>query len=349
LNSTPQFATPAVFKHVLEKRVATLLANRRTTDSPVMYAKAIGLFAVSAVSYYLLVFQAQSVVAALAWGFVLAMALTGIGFNVQHDGNHGGFSRHAFINRSAGFTLDLIGASSYFWADKHNHNHHVYTNIPDEDADISLGPLARLSEAHRWLWFHRFQHFYLWFLYAFVHLRYLVTDTMRMLGVKRNGPSNYPRGTDFYRLIIGKAIFVFFAFVVPLTQHSFGRVLGVYSLVSMAMGIVFSIVFQLAHTVDNVEHPLRGATDHNEWVIHQIKTTSDFAAKNWLVSFSLGGLNFQREHHLFPKVSHVHYPAIAKVIREVCAEHKVEVCESPSVWQAMQSHYRFVRAMGVKP
>jgi len=136
---------------------------------------------------------------------------------------------------------------------------------------------------------------------------------------------------------------------VPLTQHSFGRVLGVYALISMTLGVVFSIVFQLAHTVDNVDHPLRGATDHNEWVIHQIKTTSNFAAKNWFVSFSLGGLNFQREHHLFPKVSHVHYPAIAKVIREVCAEHQVEVCESPSVWHAMRSHYRFVRAMGVKP
>src|SRR6185369_572816 len=108
LSATPQFATPAVFKHVLEKRVATMLANRRTTDSPVMYAKAIGLFAVTALSYYALVFASHSTLAVLAWAFVLSMALTGIGFNVQHDGNHGGFSRHAFINRSAGFTLDLI-------------------------------------------------------------------------------------------------------------------------------------------------------------------------------------------------------------------------------------------------
>jgi linoleoyl-CoA desaturase len=350
LKTTPQFATPAVFKHVLEKRVATLMANRRTTDSPLMYAKAIGLFALTAASYYGLVFASHSTPVALAWGFVLSMALTGIGFNVQHDGNHGGFSRFPIINRSAGFTLDLIGASSYFWADKHNHNHHVYTNIPHEDADINLGFLARLSEEHRWLWFHRFQHIYLWFLYAFVHLRYLVTDLHRLSGLKKDGlTANYPKGADFARLIIGKAVFLAFAFALPLTRHSFGHVVGMYVLVSMAMGIVFSIVFQLAHTVDNVEHPLTGATDHNEWVIHQIKTTSNFAAKNWLVSFSLGGLNFQREHHLFPKISHVHYPAISKVIREVCAEHQVEVCESPSVWQAMCSHYRFVRSMGVKP
>ncbi len=350
LSATPQFATPAVFKHVLEKRVATLLEGRRTTDSPVMYAKAIGLFLATVGSYYMLVFQAASTPAALLWGFVLSMALVGIGFNVQHDGNHGGFSKYAFINRSAGFTLDLIGASSYFWADKHNHNHHVYTNIPHEDADINLGPLARLSEEHRWIWYHRFQHIYLWFLYAFVHLRYLVTDLQRLSGLKNDGlTANYPKGADFYRLIIGKAIFLAFAFALPLTQHSFGRVLGMYVLVSMAMGVVFSIVFQLAHTVDNVEHPLTGATDHNEWVVHQIRTTSDFAASSRFAAFTLGGLNFQREHHLFPKISHVHYPEIAKVIREVCEEHQVEICESPTLWDALRSHYRFVKAMGAKP
>src|SRR3954468_22157277 len=96
--TTPQFATPAVFKHVLEKRVASILEGRRTTDSPVMYAKAIGLFAAVAISYYALVFLTHSTPVALIWGFVLAMALTGIGFNVQHDGNHGGFSRYPLIN-----------------------------------------------------------------------------------------------------------------------------------------------------------------------------------------------------------------------------------------------------------
>ncbi|TAK17934.1 MAG: acyl-CoA desaturase [Acidobacteria bacterium] len=350
MSTAPQFATPAVFKHVLEKRVEGFLANRRTTDSPLMYAKAIGLFAASALSYYFLVFRTDSIWAALAWGFVLAMALVGIGFNVQHDGNHGGFSRYKWVNRSAGFTLDLIGASSYFWADKHNHNHHVYTNIPHEDADINLGPLARLSEEHRWLWFHRFQHIYLWALYAFVHLRYLFTDLHRMSGLKKDGlTENYPRGWDLVAMIAGKVIFLTFAFAIPLTQHSFGRVAGIYVLVSMAMGIVFSTVFQLAHTVDNVEHPLRGATDHNEWVIHQIRTTANFAPRNWFLTFTLGGLNFQREHHLFPKISHVHYPAISKVVRAVCQEYKVDYCESPSVWEAIRSHYRFVKAMGAKP
>lgn len=171
-----------------------------------------------------------------------------------------------------------------------------------------------------------------------------------MSGLKKDGlTANYPKGGDLYRLIIGKAIFLFFAFALPLSRHSVGHVIWAYVLVSMTMGIVFSIVFQLAHTVDNVEHPLHGATDHNEWVVHQIRTTSDFAASSRLATFALGGLNFQREHHLFPRVSHVHYPEIAKVVREVCRENHVEYCESPSFWSAMRSHYRFVKSLSVKP
>ena len=176
-------------------------------------------------------------------------------------------------------------------------------------------------------------------------MRATVTDLMRMASKKSSSPSNYPRSTDFYQLFAGKA-FSILAFAVPAdaTPAAYSALL----LISMRWAWLQRRVSTGAHS-GNVDHPLRGATDHNEWVIHQIRTTSNFAAKNWLVSFSLGGLNFQREHHLFPKVSHVHYPEIAKVIREVCEEHHVEVCESPSMWQAMRSHYRFVRAMGAKP
>jgi len=105
------------------------------TDSIEMYVKSAALLVSAVVSYTVLVFRADSVWSALAAGIVLALALVGIGFNVQHDGNHGGFSKSAWINRSAGFTLDLIGASSYYWKIKHNIKHHTYTNIPELEDD----------------------------------------------------------------------------------------------------------------------------------------------------------------------------------------------------------------------
>lgn len=321
------------------------------TDSVEMYVKAALLFLATFASYGVLVFRDNSMPIDLLACVVLALALVGIGFNVQHDGNHGGFSRSKWVNRGAGFTLDLIGASSYFWKDKHNHNHHVYTNIPHEDADIDLGWLARLSDDHRWFWFHRYQQFYLWFLYAFVHLRYLYTDGQRMMFGKKDGLTvKYPAGLDMAGLLLGKAIFFTLAFVIPLMFHRWTAVLGGYVTVSMVMGIIFSVVFQLAHTVDVVEHPShRDGPQRAEWVVHQIRTTANFATRSRFLRVALGGLNFQREHHLFPKISHVHYPALAKVVKEVCDEYRIEYCENPTVIQALRSHYRFVKQMGMKP
>ena len=314
-----------------------------------MYAKAAALIALAVAAYLWLVFSAANAATALAAGALLALALSGIGFNIQHDGNHGTFSRHAWVNRLAGFTLDLIGASSYFWKDKHNHNHHVFTNIPHEDADINLGPMARMSADHPWFWWHRHQHVYLWVLYFFVHLRYLYSDVQRLAFGKNDGLSaRYPRGADLAWLLGGKACFLTMAFVVPLMRHPVWAVATTYLLVSMLMGLIFSVVFQLAHSVDVVEHPV-GTTHLPEWVVHQIETTANFSTESRVATFLLGGLNHQREHHLFPHVAHVHYPALAAIVREVCEEHGVPCRENRTLLDALKSHYRFVRAMGVEP
>jgi linoleoyl-CoA desaturase len=331
--------------------VQAFVGTRKTVDSPLMYAKAAVLIGASVASYVFLVFWATNGWSALAAGTTLALALVGIGFNVQHDGNHGTFSRRPWVNRLAGFTLDLMGASSYFWKDKHNHNHHVYTNIPHEDADINLGPMARLSVDHPWHWWHRYQHLYLWVLYTFVHLRYLYSDIQRLAFGKNDGLSaGYPKGADLAWLLGGKAFFFTVAFVIPLMRHTTGHVIGTYVLVSMAMGLIFSVVFQLAHTVDVVEHPVEADLSHRpEWVIHQIETTANFATGSRLATFMLGGLNYQREHHLYPRVAHVHYPALAHLVREVCAEHGVPCRENRTLLDALRSHYRFVRQMGIEP
>lgn len=315
-----------------------------------MYAKAFGLIATAIVAYFVLVFRADSLWLVLASALVLALAMVGIGFNVQHDGNHGTFSRHRWVNRAAGFTLDLMGASSYFWADKHNHNHHVHTNITHEDADIDLGPLARMAVDQPWHWWHRYQHIYLWVLYTMVHLRYLWSDLQRLaLGKKDGLTAGYPKGGHLVALLLGKAFFLTVAFVIPLSQHGAGRVLGVYVLVSMTMGLLFSVVFQCAHSVDVVDHPLVSETSHPEWVIHQINTTANFAPSSRVLTFLLGGLNYQREHHLFPRIAHAHYPAIARVVREACAQHGVACRETATFGEAIRSHYRYVRRMGVQP
>jgi linoleoyl-CoA desaturase len=80
--------------------------------------------------------------------------------------------------------------------------------------------------------------------------------------------------------------------------------------------------------------------------VHQVETTVDFARSNRLLTWYVGGLTFQIEHHLFPRVCHVHYPAIAKIVQAACAEFGVRYAAHESFHAALASHWRWLRHMG---
>jgi linoleoyl-CoA desaturase len=122
-----------------------------------------------------------------------------------------------------------------------------------------------------------------------------------------------------------------------------------FFVMAMFAGLVLSVVFQLAHTVEETEFPVANIDTNNienDWAIHQIQTTANFATKNKLVSWLVGGLNFQIEHHLFPKISHVHYPAISKIIKSTCEEFNVKYVEFKHTRDAIISHTLWLRKMG---
>ncbi len=346
-----KFTKRNVLQSALNKLVVKQIEPFRTRGRVLIVIKALFFITIAIMSYGLLVFTDPSFSLSVFYSSFLALSVIGIAFNIQHDANHGAFSNHRWLNLLAGHSLDLIGASSYFWKNKHNTNHHTYTNIPQQDPDIELQPLARMAPDHEWRWHHRYQHLYMWVLYSFVHLRYLVSDPQRMFFGKRDDKSlRSPEDVDFWLMLVGKVIFLILAFVVPLIFHHWYLVIGYYVAISMVVGVIFSVVFQLAHSVDIVSHP--SAEDdftQEEWMIQQIQTTANFATNNWLVTFMLGGLNFQREHHLFPRVAHLHYPAIAKTVKAFCKKHNVVVHEHKTLLAALKSHYRFLKTMGQKP
>jgi linoleoyl-CoA desaturase len=118
---------------------------------------------------------------------------------------------------------------------------------------------------------------------------------------------------------------------------------------SFVLGVVMAVVFQLAHCVEEAEFPLpRCDTRRMEhsWAVHQIETTVDFARNSPVVSWLLGGLNFQIEHHLFPRICHVNYPGISRVVEETCRQFGVRYLEHASVWAGLASHFRWLRRMG---
>jgi linoleoyl-CoA desaturase len=341
------------FQVNLRRRVDEFFARtgRRPRDCPSMYAKTAILLVAFATLYVFLVFGARAWWQAVPLSVLLGLAAAAIGLNVQHDGVHQSYSRRAWVNRLMASSLDVLGGSSYIWGRRHSVYHHTYVNIAGHDTDIDLGSLGRLAPQQRRRWFHRWQHVYMWLLYGFMTMHWQLYDDFESVakGRVRAHRLARPVRAHLVQFIAGKSVFLALAFGVPLLMHSVGAVLAFYALTAMVIGFTLSVTFQLAHCVEEAGFaapaPLTGRID-NAWAVHQVESTVDFARRNRALAWFLGGLNFQIEHHLFPRVCHVHYPALAPLVEQTCREYGLRYSENPSVWAGVASHYRWLRRMG---
>ena len=329
----------------------------RTTGRPErgcwqMYLKTAILLSCFVAAFVLLVFVAQAWWQALPLAILLGLVTALIGFNIQHDGGHHAYSDHPWVNKLMAMTLDLIGGSSYLWHWKHGVFHHTYANVTGHDTDIDLGLLGRLTPHQRRLWFHRWQHFYLWPLYGFLAIKWQLFDDFCNVITGRIEGHRVPRraGRSWLSSWGGKGAFLALAFGLPLLFHPVWVVALFYGVAALVLGLVISVVFQLAHCVEEAEFPMpqgEGRMAH-AWGVHQVETTVDFARRSRLVAWLLGGLNFQIEHHLFPRICHVNYPALSKLVEATCRDFGVKYTEHASVFAGLASHFRWLRRMGMR-
>ncbi len=347
------FAPDTGFQRELRRRVEALLQAQgiRKRDRPAMYLKAAVVLASFALAYCLLVFFAHSLWQALPLALLLGFATAEIGFNLQHDGSHMACSRRPWVNQLMAMTLDLVGGSSYVWRWKHVVFHHMYVNISGHDSDIELSPFGRLSPRQPHRAAYRWQQWYLWVLYGVMVMKWHFYDDYRDVILGRMGAMRFPRprGWDLAVFIGGKLVFMSLAIGVPLLFHPFWVVAVFYVLTAAVTGVVLAVVFQLGHAVEEARFPAPApgtARMRETWAAHQASTTVDFAREDRAVSWLVGGLNFQIEHHLFPTLCHVNYPAIAGVVEETCREFGVPYSSTPTFTAAMASHFRWLKRMG---
>lgn len=327
------------------------VAGKQRRDCPQMYGKTAVVLAWFVVSYVLLVFIVGTWWLAVPVVVLLGISTAAIGFNIQHDGGHHAYSRRPWVNRLMAMSLDLLGGSSYFWARKHNGIHHAYSNITGYDDDIDVGFIGRLSPHQKRLPIHRWQHYYMWVLYGLLPIKWQVYDDFRDLLIGKVGGQPYarPKGWDLVVFLGGKVLFFSLALVVPLLFHPLWTVLLFYLATSFVQGLMLGVVFQMAHCVEEADFPVPNhETGRMEtaWAVHQLETTVDFARGNRLLSWLIGGLNFQIEHHLFPQICHVHYPSISPLVERTCHEFGLKYTVQKSFRASIASHYRWLRRMG---
>ncbi len=345
------------FLRELRKRVDAYFetTGKRKRDCPQMYFKTGSILVAFFAIYATLLFFVSSWYFVVPLAILLGFGLAAIGFNIQHDGGHKAYSERKWVNRMMAMTLDLIGGSSYLWDWKHNSIHHTYTNITGHDDDIEVGIFGRLSPHQPRYWFHRAQGIYLWVLYGFLSIKWHFIDDFYNVATARIGGHKIPRpkGWNLVVFIGGKVVFFSLVFLIPLLlHHPWWAVASVYAIAAFTSGVVLAVVFQLAHCVEEADFPMpvevppAGLKMNNEWAIHQVQTTVDFARRSKLLCWFLGGLNFQVEHHLFSRICHIHYPALSKVVEDTCHEFGIQYNAHKTMLAAMGSHYRQLVEMG---
>jgi linoleoyl-CoA desaturase len=159
----------------------------------------------------------------------------------------------------------------------------------------------------------------------------------------------HPR-LQYYILFGSKALYYILFLVLPIVfiHALWWQVLLGFVLLHLVEGLSIAIIFMLAHVVEETDFPLPDNTGSikNTWAVHQLYTTADFGRNNSLLSFLCGGLNFQVEHHLYPKICHVHYKHISDIVKETAESYNLRYNDNVSLFSAIASHIRLLKALG---
>jgi len=284
--------------------------------------------------------------------FLMGVGMAGIGFSVSHDALHGAYSSNKHINRALGFSFDLLGANGYIWKITHNIVHHTYTNIHGHDEDLEVAAFIRLSPHSEFKFIHRFQHILAFFAYSLASIFWVfLKDYIHFLKPNIGPYSNKKHPlSEWILLFVTKAIYYTYTLILPimLLDISWVYVLIGFVTVHLTAGLILGIIFQLAHVVEETDHPLPdedNMIDEN-WMIHEMVTTNNFARKNKALCWYVGGLNFQIEHHLFPKICSIHYPAISHIVEKTAREFNIPYNQHDTFFEAVASHYRTLKKFG---
>lgn len=344
----------AEFFYVLRKRVNQYFedTSRSKYGDVRMVLKSLAMFAMFFVPYAWILTNSLPGWAMLLCAMVMGLGVAGIGLSIMHDANHGAYSSHPLVNKLMGLSLNLVGACAYNWKIQHNVMHHTYTNIHGLDEDIRDRPIIRMTPHAERFWWHRFQHIYSVFLYGLQTIDWVLTKDFTQLWdyYKAGVIKKKDMQREMVILTISKLVYIIYIGVIPLmiVDIAWWEYLIGFVAMHYVTGLTLALVFQVAHVVEETAMPLLNEEGEieNMWAIHQMETTANFAHGNRLLSWYVGGLNYQVEHHLFPRICHVHYRAIAPIVKQTAEEYGVPYHEKKTMIAAVASHLRLLRRLG---
>jgi linoleoyl-CoA desaturase len=355
------FGKRSNFTQALHNRVDEYFAKTAypRKDSPSLYLKTVVIIAWILGGWAGLLLSPP-----ILWVKLLGCAFMGLGLaayamNVFHDASHGSYSHNSTLNTVLSIGGDVMGISNYFWRIRHNRLHHIYTNIPGYDMEIYGDGFVRMVPTDPHLWHHRYQHLFIWLIYPIIPIYWFLSE-IKLFVEACQGKGRYgdiaipvPKSQDVLVFVGARLLGLAFFVGLPLAMgYSLLETIVGLIVIYMTYGLVAVQVFMLAHVLEKVDFPTVTKNDRRldeDWYLFQIRTTADFAHRSPLVCWYLGGLNYQVIHHLFPDICHIHYPELADILEEVCAEHGVIYRRYTTTWDAIVSCYRWLKSMAQAP
>lgn len=344
------------FYKTLQKKVRKHFKDSNTTKygNTSMVVKTIFMLALYLIPFILILTVVNSVWLMFVMWLLMALGMAGIGMSIMHDANHGAYSKNKYVNNFMGDLISVAGGSDSMWRIQHNVLHHTYTNVTGMDEDIDPGSVLRFSPHEERKTHHKYQHYYAWFLYGMMTLLWCtVKDFKQAMRYKKLGLTK-TQGASFSRIlskiIVHKVLYHAIFLVLPLVFSPvawYWVILG-FLVMHFFTGVILGLIFQSAHVVPSSDYPLPDETGNikADWAVSQLVNTCNFAPDSKILSWYVGGLNFQVEHHLFPNICHVHYKKISKIVRQTAEEFNLPYNSEKTFGSAIKSHAMMLKKLG---
>eukprot|EP00095_Tigriopus_kingsejongensis_P012447 maker-scaffold89_size390429-snap-gene-2.26 protein:Tk12447 transcript:maker-scaffold89_size390429-snap-gene-2.26-mRNA-1 annotation:"delta-4 fatty acid" len=259
---------------------------------------------------------------------LLGIFLSISALNLTHDAHHGALSSNPVVNRIFGSMQNWYGGCVATWIHQHVVQHHIHTNDIHKDPDISgqralrLNPLRPLLKQHAFQWLYFFG---LFFLYGFSLIKFSFSTATEGFYF-----TPFSKHLKEYRKVDLVAFWFYYLrwLVLPMIRFpSVWTFLNVLPLFIM-FGFYLVFFFHISHNFVGVTQ-LEDTSPQRSWLYNQVATSSNVAGP--ILCYINGGLNYQIEHHLFPRMHHGHYPTIAPVVREFCEEKGIPYQHFPTL------------------
>jgi len=289
----------------------------------------------------------------MAMWVIMGLGMSGIGLAVMHDANHGAYSKNPKVNTAVGAILTLVGGYPPNWKIQHNVLHHSFTNVQGYDEDIENG-LMRFSPDQPKKAIFKYQAYYATFLYGLMTIYWLVgKDIVQLLRYDKMGlleTQGLSKRRAWSEMIFHKVWYVAITIVLPMIFLPFAwyQILLGFLVMHFICGVFLAFIFQPAHVIEETSFftPSEEGSVENSWAIHQLATTANFANDSKILSWFVGGLNFQIEHHLFPNICHIHYKELSPIVKKLAGEYGIPYHQHKTFLAALKSHFSLLNDFG---